>query len=129
VDEAEQGHGKLKGEPVVFKRVHEWAKTCREDNTATPEEKEAALQELARRNKNINGTNYDRVFGLIEVTEADLVKHAEELEKAQDRLRESAELYGMAEKVMAGTWVQGLVTAENERRRYEIMPNGLKTVR
>ncbi|MDE5947068.1 MAG: hypothetical protein K2G63_07185, partial [Oscillospiraceae bacterium] len=77
---------------------------------------------------NINSHNYHNVDILIN-KETENVKQAENNLKAEkEKLKESAEIFSMAEKVFGGTYVQSLVAGERERREAEFIPNGLKKV-
>ncbi|MDE5770302.1 MAG: hypothetical protein K2I06_01545, partial [Ruminococcus sp.] len=48
------------------------------------------------------------------------------LKTEKEKLKESAKIFSMAEKVYGGTYVQSLVGAERERRESKFIPNGLK---
>ena len=68
---------------------------------------------------NINNFNYKNVETLIN-NETENVHHAEKsLEAEKEKLKESAEIFSMAEKVFGGTYVQSLVGAERERKESE----------
>ena len=44
----------------------------------------------------------------------------------REKLEKAEKLLSMAEKVMGGTYIQSLVSAERERRESKYIPNGLK---
>lgn len=75
---------------------------------------------------NINISNYKNVDKLIS-KEIENVRQAEEnLEIEKEKLKKSADIFSMAEKVFGGTYVQSLVGEEREKRESEFIPNGLK---
>lgn len=75
---------------------------------------------------NINISNYKNVDKLIS-NEIENVRQAEEnLEIEKEKLKKSADIFSMAEKVFGGTYVQSLVGEEREKRESEFIPNGLK---
>lgn len=83
-------------------------------------------KETLKKYPNINSFNYHNVDKLIE-NETENVHQAEEsLKSEQEKLKESAEIFSMAEKVFGGTYVQSLVGEERERRESKFIPNGLK---
>ena len=83
-------------------------------------------EETLKKYPNINSFNYHNVDKLIE-NETENVHQAEEsLKSEQEKLKESAEIFSMAEKVFGGTYVQSLVGEERERRESKFIPNGLK---
>ena len=88
----------------------------------TPQE---AQQTLAK-HPNITRDNY-RNIGKLLASERETLKEAEAaLESGEQRLKETADLVSLMEKVMAGTYVQSLVTAEQHRRLSAYLPNGLR---
>ena len=75
---------------------------------------------------NINISNYKNVDKLIS-NEIENVRQAEKnLEIEKEKLKKSADIFSMAEKVFGGTYVQSLVGEEREKRESEFIPNGLK---
>ncbi|MDE7138683.1 MAG: hypothetical protein K2O29_09570, partial [Ruminococcus sp.] len=83
-------------------------------------------EETLKKYPNINSFNYHNVDMLIN-NETENVHQAEEsLKSEQEKLKESAEIFSMAEKVFGGTYVQSLVGEERERRESKFIPNGLK---
>lgn len=82
--------------------------------------------ETLKKYQNINSFNYHNVDILIN-NETENVRQAEKnLETEKEKLKETAEIFSMAEKVFGGTYVQSLVGEERERKESEIIPNGLK---
>lgn len=85
-----------------------------------------AQQELEK-HPNITKSNYRNVEILIN-NESENVKKAEsELSSEREKLKEAAEIFSTAEKVMGGTYVQSIVGEERERRESKYVPNGLKS--
>ncbi|MCM1508102.1 MAG: plasmid recombination protein [Ruminococcus flavefaciens] len=83
-------------------------------------------EETLKKYPNINNFNYHNVDILIN-NETENVRQAEEnLQSAREKLKQSADIFSIAEKVFGGTYVQSLVGEERERRESEIIPNGLK---
>ena len=75
---------------------------------------------------NINISNYKNVDKLIS-NEIENVRQAEKnLEIEKEKLKKSADIFSMAEKVFGVTYVQSLVGEEREKKESEFIPNGLK---
>ncbi len=87
--------------------------------------KEQAEQTL-KKYPTINRFNYRNVEILINNKTENLKTAEENLESARQMLKDSTELFSMAEKVFGGTYVQSLVGDERQRRESQIIPNGLK---
>ena len=83
-------------------------------------------EQALKKYPNINSSNYRNVDILIN-NETENVRQVEEnLKSAQEQLRQSADIFSMAEKVFGGTYVQSLVGTERERNESKFIPNGLK---
>lgn len=83
-------------------------------------------EETLKKYPNINSFNYHNVDILIN-NETENVRQAEKSLKSEtEKLRQSAEIFSMAEKVFGGTYIQSLVGEERERRESKFIPNGLK---
>lgn len=125
VTEKETDVEKLKLELKTFYELKEKIEIVFENKKSqifTREQAETTLKKYA----NINHSNYKNVDILIN-TETENLKTAERnLDEERRKLKESAEIFSVAEKVMGGTYVQSLVGAERERRESEFIPNGLK---
>lgn len=125
VTEKETDVEKLKSELKTFYELKEKIEIVFENKKSqifTREQAETTLKKYA----NINHSNYKNVDILIN-TETENLKNAERnLDEERRKLKESAEIFSVAEKVMGGTYVQSLVGAERERRESEFIPNGLK---
>ena len=83
-------------------------------------------EETLKKYPSINSFNYKNVDILISNETENLKKAEENLDAERKKLKESADIFSVAEKVMGGTYVQSLVGAERERRESEFIPNGLK---
>ena len=70
--------------------------------------------------------NYKNIEKLIN-DETENIRQAEKnLEAEKEKLRQSADIFSVAEKVFGGTYVQSLVHEEREHQESEFIPNGLK---
>ncbi|MBD5142317.1 MAG: hypothetical protein HDT22_01710 [Ruminococcus sp.] len=88
----------------------------------SPEQAKQALKAYP----NITVENYHNIDVLIsdEIESLQKVNHDYQTEK--EKLEKAEKLLSMAEKVMGGTYIQSLVSAERERRESKYIPNGLK---
>ena len=83
-------------------------------------------EETLKKYPHINSFNYKNVDMLIN-SETENVHQAENnFNTEKEKLKYSAEIFSIAEKVFGGTYVQSLVGEERERRESEFIPNGLK---
>jgi len=83
-------------------------------------------EETLKQYPNINSFNYKNIEKLIN-DETENIRQAEEnLEAEKEKLRQSADIFSVAEKVFGGTYVQSLVHEERECQESEFIPNGLK---
>ena len=83
-------------------------------------------EETLKQYPNINSFNYKNIEKLIN-DETENIRQAEEnLEAEKEKLRQSADIFSVAEKVFGGTYVQSLVHEERDRQESEFIPNGLK---
>lgn len=82
--------------------------------------------ETLKKYPNINSFNYHNVNILINNETENLRQTEKNLETEKENLKQTAEIFSMAEKVFGGTYVQSLVGEERERKESEIIPNGLK---
>lgn len=83
-------------------------------------------EEMLKKYPNINNSNYKNIEKLI-INETENIRQAEEnLEAEKEKLRQSADIFSVAEKVFGGTYVQSLVHEERERQESKFIPNGLK---
>lgn len=83
-------------------------------------------EETLKQYPNINSFNYKNIEKLIN-DETENIRQAEKnLEAEKEKLRQSADIFSVAEKVFGGTYVQSLVHEERERQESEFIPNGLK---
>ena len=127
VAEKEKILDKAKSDLKTFYELKEKIEIIFEGKTSEVFTRQQAEQTL-KKYPNINNFNYKNVETLIN-NETENVHHAEKsLEAEKEKLKESAEIFSMAEKVFGGTYVQSLVGAERERKESEFMPNGLKKV-
>jgi hypothetical protein len=125
--EKEDALAQAKAEEAFFANLRERARVCFEDSAATPAAKEKAMRILAEHN--ITRATYHRLDGLIGQSGEKVAALERETGAARQNLKENAELFTLAEKVAAGTWVQSLVTAESHRRRSDILPGGVTDAR
>ncbi len=127
VAEKEKILDKAKSDLKTFYELKEKIEIIFEGKTSEVFTRQQAEQTL-KKYPNINNFNYKNVETLIN-NETENVHHAEKsLEAEKEKLKESAEIFSMAEKVFGGTYVQSLVGAERERKESEFIPNGLKKV-
>ena len=75
---------------------------------------------------NITQSNYHNVDILIDNETESLRKKETNYQAEREKLEKADKILSMAEKVMGGTYVQSLVSAERERRESKYIPNGLK---
>lgn len=75
---------------------------------------------------NITQSNYHNVDILIDNETESLRKKETDYQAEIEKLEKADKILSMAEKVMGGTYVQSLVSAEHERRESKYIPNGLK---
>ena len=75
---------------------------------------------------NITQSNYHNVDTLIDNETETLQKKEAAYQSEKEKLEKADEILSMAEKVMGGTYVQSLVSAERDRRESKYIPNGLK---
>ena len=83
-------------------------------------------EETLRKHSSITQSNYKNIETLINNEMDNISKVSSELEAEQKKLKDAADTYSLAEKVFGGTYVQGLVAEERERRESKFVPNGLK---
>lgn len=83
-------------------------------------------EETLKKYPNINSFNYHNVEILINNEIENIRKYEKNLALEKEKLRHSADIFSMAEKVFGGTYVQSLVGEERERRESKFIPNGLK---
>lgn len=83
-------------------------------------------EETLKKYPNINSFNYHNVDILINNETENIRKYEKNLALEKEKLRHSADIFSMAEKVFGGTYVQSLVGEERERRESKFIPNGLK---
>ncbi len=83
-------------------------------------------EQTLKKYSHINSFNYKNIEILINNETENVHQAQKSLETEKEKLKESAEIFSMAEKVFGGTYVQSLVGAERERRESEFIPNGLK---
>lgn len=127
VAEKEKILDKAKSDLKTFYELKEKIEIIFESKTSEVFTRQQAEQTL-KKYPNINNFNYKNVETLIN-NETENVHQAEKsLEAEKEKLKESAEIFSMAEKVFGGTYVQSLVGAERERKESEFIPNGLKKV-
>ena len=84
-------------------------------------------EETLRKHSSITRSNYKNIDVLINREMENVSRKSSELEAEQRKLKEAADTYSLAEKVFGGTYVQGLVADERERRESNFVPNGLKS--
>lgn len=75
---------------------------------------------------NITQENYHNVDILIDSETETLQKEEADYQAEKEKLEKADKILSMAEKVMGGTYVQSLVSAERDRRESKYVPNGLK---
>lgn len=125
VSEKEKILDKSKSDLKVFYELKEKIEIIFENKKSeifTYQQAESTLKKYP----NINISNYKNVDKLIS-SEIENVRQAEEnLETEREKLKKSADIFSMAEKVFGGTYVQFLVGEEREKRESEFIPNGLK---
>lgn len=125
VSEKEKILDKSKSDLKVFYELKEKIEIIFENKKSeifTYQQAESTLKKYP----NINILNYKNVDKLIS-SEIENVRQAEEnLETEREKLKKSADIFSMAEKVFGGTYVQFLVGEEREKRESEFIPNGLK---
>ncbi len=125
VTEKEKILDKAKSDLKTFYELKEKIEIVFENKKSEVFTKEQAEQTL-KKYPHINSFNYKNVEKLIN-NETENVRQAEKsLEAEKEKLKDSAGIFSMAEKVFGGTYVQSLVGAERELRESEFIPNGLK---
>lgn len=125
VTEKEKILDKAKSDLKTFYELKEKIEIVFENKKSEVFTKEQAEQTL-KKYPHINSFNYKNVEKLIN-NETENVRQAEKsLEAEKEKLKESVEIFSMAEKVFGGTYIQSLVGAERELRESEFIPNGLK---
>ncbi|MDE5752949.1 MAG: plasmid recombination protein [Oscillospiraceae bacterium] len=75
---------------------------------------------------NITQENYHNVDILIDSETETLQKEEADYQAEKEKLEKADKILSMAEKVMGGTYVQSLVSAERDRKESKYVPNGLK---
>lgn len=125
VAEKEKILDKAKSDLKTFYELKEKIEIIFEDKKSEVFTRQQA-EETLKKYPNINSFNYHNVDMLIN-NETENVRQAEKsLESEKEKLRQSAEIFSMAEKVFGGTYIQSLVGEERERRESKFIPNGLK---
>jgi hypothetical protein len=82
--------------------------------------------ELLTENK-ITAANYHRITKLITDNENEIAELEESLTDEQMKFKDFADTLSLMDKVLATTYVQGLVDEEKHRRQSEFVKNGLKS--
>jgi hypothetical protein len=83
-------------------------------------------EETLKKYSAITKSNYRNIETLINNELQNVTKFESELEIERKKLKETADTYSVAEKIFGGTYVQGLVAEERERRESNFIPNGIK---
>lgn len=83
-------------------------------------------QQALKAYPNITKENYHNIDILIDNEMKNFHKANYDYQTEREKLEKAEKLLSMAEKVMGGTYIQSLVSAERERRESKYIPNGLK---
>lgn len=125
VAEKEKILDKAKSDLKTFYELKEKIEIIFEDKKSEVFTRQQA-EETLKKYPNINSFNYHNVDILINNETENVRKYEKNLSVEKERLRQSAEIFSMAEKVFGGTYVQSLVGEERERQESKFIPNGLK---
>jgi len=74
----------------------------------------------------ITATNYQRINELVAANEAEVAALEKSLSEERMKLKDTSETLTAFEKITGGTYVQGLIEAEKQRRQAEYIQNGIK---
>jgi len=119
VAEKEKKIADLKKEIKFFGDLYEAGKRCFE-NGGTNQSDLKLLSE-----HKITRGNYRRIEELIGGNEKEIAEIEKTLPEERKQLKEAADIFGAAEKIIGGTYVQSLIETEKERRQAEYV-NGMK---
>ncbi len=125
VSEKEKEVEKLKADLQSFYDLREQIQIVFEGKKSeifSPEQAKQALKAYP----NITVENYHNIGVLISDEMKTLQKANHDYQTEKEKLEKAEKLLSMAEKVMGGTYIQSLVSAERERRESKYIPNGLK---
>jgi len=106
VAEKENAVTALKSELDFFSRLYNAGERC----FKFMQEDEADLAFLAQ-NK-VTADNYERITELITENTSEITQLEQSLPELRQRLKEATDTLTLAEKIMAGTWVQSLINEE-----------------
>ena len=81
-------------------------------------------RETFQQHKNINKNNYKKIDELINDEQKNIKNYKDALTEERKKLKEAADTLSFAEKVLGGTYVQGLVSDEDHRVTSDILPKG-----
>lgn len=125
VSEKEKTVEKAKSDLKSFYELKEKIEIIFEGKPSELFTRQQAEQALAKY-PTINKSNYRNVDILINTEMENVAKTEAVLAPEREKLKDVAEAFSMAEKIVGGTYVQSLVGDERERRESKFIPNGLK---